>query len=62
MNNKILEAFAVDICRQFDDLMHEGKAVTATSNRKYQVDLVVSISKQFNPRFNESKFRKACGL
>jgi hypothetical protein len=63
MTKKDFKAFARDIYQQYERFAHVpniDKSVYADI-RAIEIDMVIKVAKQ-NPRFNEAKFRKACGL
>jgi hypothetical protein len=52
MTKKVLELFA-------DKIKNE---VPYLENQRMVADAVIDVTKKVNPRFNEKKFLKACGL
>ena len=62
MNKKILEALAEDIKQDMPNKVGTELQVVLYGHCVAQVKMVCRIAKQFNPRFNEQRFRKACGL
>ena len=64
MNKKVIKAFASEIARQLafaktqDAVFYSTEFYVATK----MMEMVVLVAKEFNPRFNEDLFRKACGL
>jgi hypothetical protein len=57
MNKKILEAFAKEI-KQIDSIDSQDARWDLIVEQ--QIRLVSLVAKQFNPRFDEARFRRAC--
>lgn len=62
MTKQILEAFAKDIREGYAFLVNKDypRGEVFEECRKREISLVCRIATQFNPRFDESRFRRAC--
>ena len=61
ITKKHFDAFAKEIKNQLENGIR-GDAIGDKETCECMADLVCRIAKQFNPNFDEIRFRKACGL